>query len=465
MTGRGGMDPLDRTRRPAPGPAPKVHLPQFRRGRLENGLTILAVVHDDLPEMSVRLVIPYGAANDPAERAGSALLVARALTEGTTERSAREVAETLDYLGGIFSLEVSQDATILSLRCLTHVFDEAMALMAEVVSRPAFDPNEVGRLKDERLDEIASGLDEPRIIASLRLQEAIFDGHPYGMREGGDEATVSAIEASDLRAFHERFYRPDAATLIIVGDKAGEVVADSRLEARFGSWSGSADAATEVPEPAPADERRLWLVDWSGPQSEVRVGGLGIARRDTEYFPALVANAILGGLFSSRINIKLREDKGWTYGAYSRFDARKRRGPYYVSTAVDAAATGGAVEEILGELDGMESEPPSAQELELAKNALTFSLPRTFETATQVSRQVAQLVIHGLPDDYWERYRDEVKAVDVERVLSVSRRCLDPERASVVVVGPEERVRSELEALGPVEERDRRGEPVEAPSA
>jgi zinc protease len=371
------------------------------------------------------------------------------------------VAETLDYLGAIFSLEVTQDATILSLRCLTHVFDEAMALMAEVVSRPAFDPGEVGRLKDERLDEIASGLDEPRIVASLRLQEAIFDGHPYGMREGGDETTVSRIDPDDLVTHHRRFYRPDAATLILVGDIAADVVADGRLEAQFGDWSGAAEATPAVPESQPADGRQLWLVDWPGPQSEIRVGGLGIARLDEEYFPALVANAILGGLFSSRLNIRLREDKGWTYGAYSKFDARKARGPYYVSTAVDAQATGGAVEEILRELGNMCSEPPSSQELELAKNSLTFSLPRTFETTTQVSRKVAQLVIYGLPDDYWETYRDHIKEVDAEGVLLVSRRCFDPDRAAVVIVGPGGRVRSDLESLGPVEERDRRGRPVE----
>jgi zinc protease len=201
-------------------------------------------------------------------------------------------------------------------------------------------------------------------------------------------------------------------------------------------------------------------VDWPGPQSEIRVGGVGIARSDPDYSAVLVMNSILGGLFSSRINMNLREKKGWTYGASSVFDARKRRGPYYTATAVDAKATVNAVREIVAELDRMKSEPATDEELELAINALTLSLPRMFETASQVSGRVVQQVVYGLPDDYWEVYADRIMAVSKEDVQRVAERLLRSDQAAIVVVGPVDEFRAELDELGAVELRNKHGRPV-----
>ncbi len=452
---------VDRTRRPSPGPSPQIRLPQYERLRLPNGLSVVAVRHDDLPEVSARVVIPFGASDDERERAGTALLVARALTEGTQDRTAGEVAEWLDFLGARFSVDVNHDATTLSLHFLSRVFDEACAFLVEVLALPGFDPKEVGRLRDERLDEIASSLDEPRAVASLRLHEACFGNHPYGMRTGGVEDTVREIGAETLRAFHSSYYRAAGATLILVGDLPAGDVLQSRLSSAFSVWSGDPEDARPLADPSVGDGRRLWAIPWDGPQSEIRVGGLGIRRLDPDYPAVVVMNAILGGLFSSRINMNLREDKGWTYGAASHFDARKRRGPYYTATAVDAAATVPAVREILGELERMKVDPASDAELELAKNALTLSLPRLFETVGQVSGRVAQQVVYGLPDDYWVTYRDQVAAVTREDVLAAAQRLLSTEHSSIVVVGPVRDFHADLETLGPVEIRDTAGRPSE----
>jgi zinc protease len=195
-----------------------VRLPSFERFRLENGLSVLSIRLDDLPEVSARLVLAASAVDDAREGAGTALLTARALTEGTRKRAAGEVAEWLDLLGARFTLNVDHDATTLSLHFLSRVFDGAFEFLAEVVSEPEFDAKEVERLRDERLDEIARGLDEPRTIANLRLAEATFGDHAYAMRAGGVEETVREISAGDLRDFHARHYRPSGATLILVGD-------------------------------------------------------------------------------------------------------------------------------------------------------------------------------------------------------------------------------------------------------
>lgn len=452
-----GAGELDRGRRPAPGPAPAIRLPHFQRFRLANGLRVLAVRHDNLPQVSARLVLPFGAAEDPRRRAGTALLVARALTEGTTERPAGDVAEWLDLLGVRFRVDVDHDATTLGLRILSHVLDGAFEFLAEVVACPAFEAQEVQRLRDERLDEIASGLDEPRIIASLRLGELTFGEHPYGVRPGGVEETVREITADVLRGYHSRFYRPSGATLILVGDVPQQDELRQRLETVFCSWQGDPDDPGELAEPTLPQARRLWAVQWEGPQSEIRIGGVGISRADQDYPAVQVMNAILGGLFSSRINMKLREEKGWTYGAGSHFDARKRRGPYYIATAVDAKATVDAVREILAELERMQTEPPRDEELELAKNALTLSLPRLFETVGQVSGRIAQQVIYGLPDDFWETYPEKVRAVTRADVQRLAGRFLCTQRAAIVVVGPARDFQAELESVGPLEIRDIHG--------
>lgn len=451
---------IDRTRRPEPGVPPDVSLPVFRRFSLSNGLDVLAVRHDDIPEVSARLVFNGGASEDERKYAGTALLTARALTEGTRGRSAPSVAEWLDYLGARFRVQVDYDASVISLHFLSRVFEGALEFLAEVVSAPAFEEKEVARLRDERLDEIASGLDESRIVASLRVNEATFGLHPYGMRVGGVEETVRGIDASNLSRFHTRFYRPAGTTLVIVGDLPEPDALRAGLEAAFATWEGEAEAVGQLEEPEPTDGSVLWAVNWPGPQSEIRVGGIGISRADPDYAAVLVMNSILGGLFSSRINMNLREDKGWTYGASSQFDARKRSGPFLVSTAVDAKATIPAVREILGELGRMKSEPATDEELELAINALTLSLPRSFETVGQVSRRIAQQVIYELADDYWDRFAREIRAITRDDVQRVAERFLAEGLMATVVVGPVDEFRDELDELGAAEMRDIHGQPL-----
>lgn len=451
---------VDRGRRPPPGPAPTIRLPVFERFVLENGLRVLTVRHDDLPEVSARLILPYGSVEDPDGKTGTALLTARALTEGSENRSAREVAESLDYLGARFSLDVDHDATLLGLHFLSHVLDGAFELFAEIVARPAFEPGEVERLRDERLDQIASSLDEPRAVASLRFHEANFGPHPYGVRAGGTEETVREIDAETLRAFHLERYRPASATLVLVGDLPDGVELKSKLDAAFNAWRGEGVEPATLAEPTEREGRRIWAIEWPGPQSELRIGGLGIARTDPDYAAVQVMNAILGGLFSSRINMNLREDKGWTYGASSRIDPRKRRGPLYVGTAVDSRATVPAISEILKEMERMKDGPPADDELQLARNAITLSLPRLFETVGQVSGRIAHQVVYGLPDDYWERYGEEAARIRDADVLAAARRLLTTDRATIVVVGPVGELESELVALGDVERRDVRGQPA-----
>lgn len=440
--------PLDRTRPPPLGPAPEIRLPRYHRFQLANGLQVLAVPHDDLPEVAVELLLPVSTADDPPGLGGLAVLTARALSEGTRRKSAQQVAEAFDELGASFTAEASADASVLALECLEPVLEGALRLLVEVVAEPAFEPKEIRRLRDERLDEIARGLDEPRVVANLRLLESIFGPeHTYGRPEGGRREEVERIDAAEVRAFHERTYRPRGSTLVLVGD-VDPADLPARVERLFEPWSAPGERRTTIPAGAARPAHGVLAIQReASPQSEIRLGGIGIARRDPDYFAFKVMNAILGGLFSSRVNMNLREEKGWTYGAYTRFETHHRPGPFYATTAVDAAVTADAVAEILREIEGLRGAPPRPDEFELAKNALALSLPRLLETPAQVAAQIAEQVVYGLPDDYWECYIDAIGRVTPDDVVRVARRYLRPETWAAVVVGD---VEPHLPALGRV---------------
>lgn len=427
---------IDRSRPPELRPPPAIRLPRYHRFTLRNGLRVLAVRHDDLPQVAADLVLPVSTSNDPAGLGGLAMLTARALTEGTRTKSAQEVAEAFDELGVSLAAEVSHDATVFALDCLASVLDQALRLLAEVVAEPAFEPKEVDRLREERLDEIARGMDEPRIVANLRLVEAIYGArHPYGRPEGGWKEDVERLDAGATRRFHDEYYVPRGATLILVGDLEPSEVG-RRLDPLFARWSAAKTVKPRMPPVPRAPAHGVWAVQRPGsPQSEIRIGGVGIARGDPDYFPFKVHNAILGGLFNSRINMNLREDKGWTYGAYTRFEARRRPGPFYAITAVDAAVTADAVEEILGEMEKMRTSPPRAEEVNLAKNALTLSLPRLFETPAQVAAQITEQVVYDLPDDYWAQYAAAIDRVSVEQSFEAGRRYVRPDTWPIVIAG------------------------------
>lgn len=445
---------LDRSSAPAPGPPPPLHLPRFERSRLSNGIELYVAPVPKLPEVSLRLVLEAGAGREPAELAGVAELTGRLLSEGAGGMGAIETAAWLDRIGALFHASVSYDVTMASMYLLSEVLDEALEFLATVVRRPDLAPHEVERVRDERLDEIERQRDEPAIVAGHALIGAIYGGHPYGRPSGGVRETVDGLDPGAVTAFHRGAYGPEGAALIACGDVEHEALHD-RLEELFGDWEGGTEAGAlaDVP-PRPLEAGRILLVDRpESAQSEVRLGTVGAPRDTGDYFPLVMANMVLGGLFSSRINRNLREEKGWTYGARSSFRMRRGAGPFVAGAAVETQATGPALGEMVSEIRGMVEEPPTDEEMELARNALTLSLPRHFETVIQMSRKVSQQVIYGLAEDFWEHYREGVESVTREQVVSAVERYLVPEELVLVAVGAETSIRSQLEELGVVELR------------
>jgi zinc protease len=446
----------DRSRPPAAGEVRPLRLPGLEAFRLPGGLEVLVGEDHQLPEVSLRLLLEAGAAAEPGGLEGVAELTGRLLTEGAAGRSALEVAAWLDRLGASFSVSAGYDVSILSLHLLSDVLEGGLDFLTAVVREPAFAAQEVERVRQERLDQIDRDLDQPEVVADYALIRAVFGDHRYGTPAAGVRASVERLSREEIARFHRRRYGPRGAALVVCGDvRAGEI--RRALEERLAGWEGGEGRTVpDGPAPSVAAGRSVLLVDRpDSAQAEIRLGTVGVAYGDEAFFDLLVGNAILGGLFNSRVNMNLREEKGWTYGARTSFHFRRVPGPFVGKAAVETGAAADALWEFEREVAGLVEDPPTDEEITLAKNSLVLSLPRQFETVSQVTRKIATRFVYGLPDDYWERYRDRVEAVTRDGVVEAVRRHLDPSGLSLVVVGKAEEVEAPLrDRFGRVEVRE-----------
>jgi len=416
-----------------------------------------------VPEVSLRLILEAGAVGEPARHAGLAALTARLLTEGTSDRDAIEVARWLDRLGIGFHASAGHAVGVLSIHTLTDVFEEALEFLAAVARSPTFPDHEVDRVRQERLDEIAREIDEPAVVANHALIATLFGEGLYGRPVRGTHASVSAIEPDDIRAFHAARYRPGGGSLYVCGDVDDDRVRDG-VERWLGHWQGEA-RRPDAPVTPPAPEPSVLLIDRPGSaQAEVRVGAIGVPYGTPDHHAIVLANALLGGLFNSRINMNLREDKGWTYGARSSFRFRRGAGPFVVQTAVETGVTTDAIEEILMEIERMRNDLVTGDELDMAKHALALSLPLQFETPEQITARVSRQAIYDLGDDYWESYGARLEAVTAEDVREACRTYLARERLTLLAVTDAGAVAGTLSRLGPVERRSVDGTAIVASS-
>lgn len=442
---------LDRTRPPEAGSSADLTIPVPRRAALENGLRIAWVRRGRLPDATVSLVLPAGADAHPPESAGLASLMAKVLPEGAAGRSAREMAVWVDGLGAHLGVTVGYDAMIVRLHTLTEHLEEGLDVLAAVALDPTFLEAEVDRCRAERLDAIDRYRDEPAEVAADVLAERLYGSHPYGRLTRGRADTVEAIDREALASFHAQRFSPSAATLAACGDLPLDF--EDLVAARLDSWSGPPVDSAPPPVGRPAEHLDIALVDRPGSgQSEIRIAGISVRRGDPDEIPARVTNAILGGLFNSRLNMNLREDKGWTYGARSTLSLRRSPGPVTLRAAVETAVTADAVREMLGEIDRMREAPPTGAEMDTARGALTRSLPLRFETNGQIAGALVEQSVYELADDYWNTFPDRIEAVSAAQVRQIAVRLLDPAALAVLVVGDADAVAPALAELGPVRE-------------
>jgi predicted Zn-dependent peptidase len=450
--------------RPGPGEPRPYQFPTFESRTLSNGLRLIVAPVTKLPVASVVAVIDAGAGTEPPERDGLALLTAQALLEGTTTRDGAALTEDAERLGGSLDASADWDAATITLTVLSERIEPALRLLADVLRTPAFPEREIERLKAERQAELLQLRAEPRGLADEMIERFVYSPTArYARPEGGSAASVEALVRSHVDAFYQARYRPDAVTLIVVGNVTTAEI-EGLAEGALGGWTGQASTSSHaVLDTSAGDPPAVRIVRKSdAPQSEIRVAHVGLPRGHRDYFPVLIMNAVLGGLFSSRINLNLREVHAYTYGAHSSYDWRRGAGPFTVQTAVQSDVTDAALREILSEIVRIRAEPVEASELSLATSYLDGVFPIRYETASAIATALANLVIYGLPADYYDTYRSNVRGVTAVDVLTAARTHLDPARLQVVVVGDPDTVRVPLEGVGagPVLVYDETGRPL-----
>ncbi len=448
------MSALDRSRAPEPGPMRPFDFPDVTHTVLPNGLDLRVARMSRLPVVSVNLFMRAGEAELDEDRAGLSVLAGDALEGGTRRRSGSDLAEALERIGTRLHVSTGWEGTSVSLSCLADRLAEALGLLAEAVLEPEFPEGEVGRAREQQLAAIRQRLMDPAALASDRAARRYFaSGTPYARPISGTRASVDPLRPAHLRGYADAYYRPGTGGLVVVGDVAMAEVADL-VEHHLGSWTGSPPEPRGFEVRPVTKERRITVVDRPGSvQSEIRVGHVGAARSDPDFFPLMVLNLLFGGTFSSRLNLNLRERNGFTYGVRSRFSFRSRPGPFEISTAVAADVTSDAVRETVSELERILEGGPTEDEVAAARDFTAGVFPLRLETASQVASRVTEQVVYGLPDDYHNTYRDQVRSVTVAAAAAAGRRHIRPDEAQIVVVGDAGTVASGLEGLelGPVE--------------
>ena len=422
--------------RPQIGRLRPYRFPAFERTTLPNGIELLIAPVKRLPLVTIRFVLDVGARQEPRSQAGVATLTAAAMAEGTARLDAAALADEFERLGGVLSSYATWDATHVRTTVLSSRLREALALLSEVVRTPSLAPREVNRLKEERLAELLELKSEPRGLADERFASSLYKGDSrFSVQEGGSERTVTPLSVDACRAWHSQQFAPAATALVIAGD----VSVDDALQVaseNLADWVAAEPAPTIVDDSPSRDYRSVQLLDRPGaPQTELRLGHVGLPRLTPDYFDVVVMNAILGGVFNSRINLNLRERNAFTYGAFSSFEWRRDAGPFVVSTAVATPVTASAIREAVAELERMRTTVPSADELSLSTSYLDGVFPIRFETTDAIAGALASLRTLRLPNNFYDTYRDRVRSVTAEDVATAARNHIHGDRLQVLALG------------------------------
>lgn len=446
--------PIDRSRLPTLGPDPDFAFPAIVRHTLGATMSLRTVEHHGVPLVSFVLQLPGGSSADPAGREGIAALTADMIDEGTGSLSAIDVSDALARIGAQYDVDVGADATVFSLTTLARFAQRGAALLADMVTKPSLRRDDFDRVRQLRVDRLRQLKDVPPAVAERAFLRLMYGSHPYGHLAIGAEESLRSATLEEVEGFHGSMVRPSGATLVVAGAMSHEALVALAAEA-FGPWSAedteprSVVCAGEM-EPRVVRRSRVTIVPReNAAQSELRIGRLA-ARRDTPDYAALVVmNAVLGGQFTSRINLKLREEKGYTYGARTGFEWRRGIAPFVMQASVHTGATADAIRDSLQELDAIRGRrPPSESELALAKASLTRGYPRNFETVQQVARSVAQLALYDLPDSYFAEFTPRVHAVEASDVVRVAREHLATDDVSTLIVGDHAAIGDSVRALG-----------------
>lgn len=430
------MTPQEHFRQQAPAPLPPrpIHIPHSSEVSLSNGLNIVIVEDSRLPLVSYRLAFRAGDAHNPPELPGLSDLLMGLITEGTESLSSREIADEVGRMGATLSAGANSDYATVAASSLATFSDNILELVADVTRNPSFPPNEVELLKQNTKESLRQQRAQPSFLATEMVSRVVFGKHPYSIIA----PTIESLEASSrdrIVEFHRSMFLPNNAVLVVVGDVRSDDMV-KRIEGLFGDWQPGKVPEDDFPAPPTSFTRSGFLVDRPGSaQSNIVIANAGITRTSPDYFPMLLMHTVLGANASSRLFMNLREEKGYTYGAYSSLDARRFAGTFRVSAEVRSPVTGDSLKEFFYELERIRTEAVSDQEIRDAKSYLTGVFPLRLETQEGLIDQLVQIKMFGLPENYLQTYRDQIQSVTIEDVQEVALRYVKPEEAAIVIVG------------------------------
>lgn len=432
---------------PKPGPQPKFSLPPIEKTKLDNGLEVWMVEQKELPIVSMNLVLKTGSSNEPDNRTGVAGMTSQLLDDGTKTRSAADIANQLQAIGANLNANSGWDSTNVTLQTLTRNLDQALDIYADIVLNPAFPAKELESLRARSLIGLRQQRSNPNAISNNVYNKVLYGDHPYG--RDNTEATIRAITRDDVQNYYDATFRPNNGVLIVVGD-FDKAALKARIARAFGDWKPGDVSARALPAAKPLEKARIFIVDRPGSaQSVVSIGQIGVDRSNPDFYALNVMNRILGGAFTSRVNMNLREDKGYTYGARTNWSFRRGAGPFSAGGDIQTAYTKEAVVEFIRELNDIRGgRPVTEKELEYNKQSLIRQYPAGFETVGAISNNLANLVTYGLPDSYFNDFISKVSAVTLNDVNRVARQYLDPEKMAIVIVGDRKVIEPGLKELG-----------------
>lgn len=445
---------------PAPLEQRPIRFPQFTETQLPNGLRILVVENHALPIANVSLYVRSGSSSDPEDRLGLAQMTAAVLDKGTATRTAVQIAETVEGVGGSMNAGADQDNVTVTAGVLSDQLALAFELLSDVAMRPAFPQQELETSRGQQLAALRAAMGNPGALASRMFDRQVFGtAHPYGRRS--TPQTVAAITRDDLAAFHRTHFVPGNALLVVSGDVT-PAQAQEMARRWFGEWSGGAAPRDAFPTPPARERAQIYLVHRpNSVQSSLYVGNVGLSPDDPDYYAAQVLNMVLGLSGDSRLEEILRGRHGWTYSARSRFSRQLGGGAFIASSDVRSAVTDSALAELMVQLRRIRDEPVPQAELDRAKSFMIASFPSTMETPGQAAAQLATTRLLGLPPEHLTQYAQRVGAVSAADVQRVAREYLHPERAVLVVVGDAAQVLEKIRPIAPVSVFDVEGRPLD----
>jgi len=448
------LDPtaaLDRSQPPPPGELRPFRFPAFQRARLGNGLQIFAARMPRYPLVGIEILTPAGGQCNPAELPGLAGLHGELLDEGSEKRSALELAGRIETLGGSLSSGAGWNLAFVDVSLLSAHLVPGLELLAEIVRSPRFASEEVERIRQERLAEILRRRGQPAAVADWIFSAAVYAGTPYEHPLVGTAESLRRMTQDGVRDFYRRHVVPGGTTLIAVGDLDPDELCTS-ADALFGGWRARPVPVRPTFVPATLSETRVHIVDRPGSaQTQLQIGHAGLPRQHPDFVPLILLNAILGGKFTSRINLNLRERHGYTYGASSFVVQRQGPGPFFVRTAVANEVAGAAAREIVKEIREIREHAVTDDELRETQDYLVGVFPYTLQTIDDLLKRLEALAVFELPEDYFENYPSMIRGITGDQLLRAARRHLHPDHLAIVAAGPADELRPQFEALGPLE--------------